>query len=480
MLSAQQAREVRIRAARESSACMAGYVLRDNKKGIPISLTSFQKHWHNLCNIKDRLILWSAVGCGKSENISIARVLWEIGRNPNIRIAIISATGSGSRRLMTSIAKYIELSDEYHDVFPDIRPGSTWNSDQLTVERQSYSKDPTVQAFGVHHGSVLGARIDLFILDDILCEENTWSPYMRIRTWDWIQSTVVGRLDADSRIIAIGNVWTKDDSLHMFAAMGWHSERFSLINDDGSALWPEKFPLDVLEKIKARDLIPAEFARQFLCIPRSNGDSICKEEWIKRAIDRGDQRMLAEYFQYLPTGYKTYTGVDLAVQRGDGHDWTVLLTIAIWPDGSREIVALERGKWRGPDIVNRIKDAHERFHSICIVENNAAQDFICQFVSSSSAVPVIPFCTGAQKANPEFGVESLFAEMANSKWIFPSSNGRVLSSLEPLVKELSEYSGAKHTGDTVMAMWFAREGARLGAIPDPTRKWSSFDPTRHL
>ena len=156
----------------------------------------------------------------------------------------------------------------------------------------------------------------------------------------------------------------------------------------------------------------------------------------------------------------TYTGVDLAVQVHSSADETALVTIAIYPDDTRHILEIDAGRWDGPSIIDKLISAHDRFDSTLVVENNAAQDWILQFVQQKRAVPIIPFTTGRNKANPEFGIESLFSELAAGKWLIPNKNGRMDPQVDELVRELMLYSPKDHTGDRLMAMWFAREGAR--------------------
>ncbi len=93
-----------------------------------------------------------------------------------------------------------------------------------------------------------------------------------------------------------------------------------------------------------------------------------------------------------------------------------------------------------------------------------SQDFILQFLRSSSAIPVKPFTTGRNKVHPEFGVESIAAEMAAGKWVIPNRDGRMHSEVEALVNEMLYYDPKSHTGDRLMALWFAREAARQGNI----------------
>lgn len=166
----------------------------------------------------------------------------------------------------------------------------------------------------------------------------------------------------------------------------------------------------------------------------------------------------------IPPGCAVYTGVDLAIQQHSGADLTVFFTILVHPDGTREVLNIESGRLAGPEIVQKIQQIHHRYQGIVYVENNAAQDFIVQFTRYGSAVPVKPFTTGRNKAHPEFGVEGLAAEMAAGKWIIPSGGGRLHPEVDAWINELLYYDPRSHTGDRLMASWFAREAARAGTI----------------
>ena len=152
----------------------------------------------------------------------------------------------------------------------------------------------------------------------------------------------------------------------------------------------------------------------------------------------------------------------LAVQRKDASDLTCLFTIAVDAYGNRHVLNVESGKWSGPVIVQKINQAHVRYQSIVWVENNAAQDFIIQFATAGSAVPIRAFTTGRNKAHPEFGVEGIATEMCNGKWVIPNHDGVMHHEVQAWVDEMLYYDPAAHTGDRLMASWFAREGARQG------------------
>lgn len=438
-------------------------VMKDEATGLPLRQAKLHETWHSLVDKHERLLLWSAIEHGKTTQLSVARALWEVGRDPTTRIAIVSNTHGQAEKIVRSIGRYIEQSADLKRVFPDLQPGDQWTSTKLTVRRPFVSKDPTIQAFGVH-GNVLGARLDRLILDDILDYENTKTPKQRQDLWDWYHSTLEGRLTSRGKVSVIGTAYHPDDLLHRFArAPGWKAFRYPVLNDDGSPRWPERWPLKRVIDKKER-LGPLEFSRQMMCVARDDSEARFKREWLDRCLGRGEGRSMAFGLSMLPPGVKTYTGVDLAVQQHSAADLTVLFTIAVHPNGDREVLCVESGRWAGPDIVSRIIDHHRRFFSLCVVENNAAQDFIVQFARGAFAVPIRPFTTGRNKAHPEFGVESIAAEMAGGKWIIPNAQGRCAPEVDAWLSEMLYYDPLGHTGDRLMASWFAREGARLGDL----------------
>lgn len=306
-----------------------------------------------------------------TQQLAIARVLWELGHNPNIRVVIISNTSGQATKTTMTIAKYIERSPEYHRVFPGVRRDKTmpWNQGALYIERDTKAKDPSVQVCGVH-SNILGSRIDLLIIDDILDYELSVSPHQREGLRSWFKATMEGRMTRKGRMICVGTAWNKDDLMHEFAARSdWYAVRYSVLNDDGTATWPDRWPAERIAE-KRISLGPVEYNRQLLCVARSDEESRFKREWVDKCLELGDGRKPTHALESVPGGYQTITGVDLSVG-GKGGDLTCLFTIIIHPDETREVLEVQSGRWGGPEIVNRIIDTHYRFHSIVIVENNA-------------------------------------------------------------------------------------------------------------
>lgn len=435
--------------------------MKDERTGQPVTQARHHRAWQDLADEHDRLLLWAHIESGKTQQLSIARTLFELGKDPNLRTLILSNTKEQARKVARVIRHYIETSSELHDVFPQLQPGEPWGEYAFSVKRSTHAKDPSVQTAGVH-GNVLGSRLDRTIFDDILDYENTQTEDQRKGLIDWVLSTVMGRQVDGARMRVIGTAFHPQDFLHWCARQpGWAAFKYPIVDELGHPRWPEQWPLERIAR-RVKELGPIEAQRQLMCEARDDASARFKRDWIQIALQNGDGTSLASALQILPRGYKTYTGVDLAVQQKDTGDLTVLFTIAVDPTGNRHVLNIESGRWSGPEIVARIRDAHVRYQSIVIVENNAAQDFIRQFTLAGAAIPILPFTTGRNKAHPEFGVESLAAEMAGGKWHIPNRGGQMHPEVAAWVDEMLFYNPAAHTGDRLMASWFAREGARLG------------------
>jgi hypothetical protein len=449
------------RAAREDASDFCEFVLRDEKTGRPIEQQDLHRAWHRALDESARAVIHSSVETGKTAQLSVGRMLWELGRDSSLRGAIAANTYTQSVKIVRAIATYVEKSAELHEVFPELLKGEPWSANAITVRRKITSKDPSLQSVGVH-GAILGARIDRLAMDDILDFENTGSARMRLDLWDWFYATLLGRLTEHARAWCVGTAFHPDDLLFKLVRPPsiWTHHLFPILDARGASSWPGRWST---ERIAAKrvELGEMEFARQMMCRARSDEEARFKQEWIDRCLARGAGIPMVSKIDIMPQGAATFTGVDIGVRTHEGSDLTVLFTLLLWPSLDRQVLWVESGRWSGPEIVRRVVEAHQRYGSIIYVENAAAQEFIVQFAREHGNVPVRGFVTGRNKAHPEFGVEGLAVELQNAQWAIPSINGAPASQeVAAWIDELLFYDPREHTGDRLMASWFAREGAR--------------------
>lgn len=403
--------------------------------------------------------------------------------------------------------------------------GEKWTDSQITVRRPYGVKDPTLVAVGID-GGLPGSRLDWILVDDLLNLGNTRTQDGRDHAFTFIDSSVLSRLEADGQIFVNNSAWHPDDVLHRLEKLGWATLRMGVtgdiyIRDDAETIAKNKiFDSDLIEDWPGGDLafgsrvkitdaamrayqqivynrfgltpspepmlwnphptipsvsflkrkhpIAAEFNRLYMSQTRDDGSAMCKEEWIELCKRAGRERGYFKLPRAVTNPNNVFTGVDLAFSKKDGSDDVAIFTFEVLPPGNhRLIVDIKVGKMSGPEIRNEIIRQHHAYGGVFRVENNAAQDLLLQFMRESNVdVPIRPHTTGANKAREDFGVPSMFSEFANGMWIIPNAmNGLCEPEVQRFINECLYYNPSKHTGDILMAAWFAREqGREFGMI----------------
>jgi len=476
-----------LRVARQNCPTFCELVLRDEETGSYIRMKDFQAAWHHAIDRYRNVVIWAFPESGKTQQLAIARILWLLGRDQRRRYAVLSATQSQAKKIIRTAQQHIVENAVLHQVFPDLRRGTLWTDVSLEVERPSGIKDPSLQAYSPEGGTIQGARLDGLVIDDVLTENNTRTNYQRDKIEEWIRASAFPRLAKGAWVAFLTNAWHPKDMAHNLERQGWHAMRFPVVDGQGKLAWPERWPLDRIENVRTQVLGPVEFTRQMLCQPRDESTARFQRAWIEKCLALGegfetyqslqdiaerDPEMASEMQLTdllletggMPAGFMTITGVDLAISARPGSDKTAIFTILLWPSGMRHVLEVQSGRWSGPEIIDRVISVHERYRSTVVVENNAAQDFIIQWVRERApGLRVRAFTTGRNKLSPEYGVESLAAELAAGRWVIPCAPGtkRTSRAITEWIDDMLSYDPQGHTGDRLMAAWIAREAARM-------------------
>lgn len=489
------AHEHNIREAIEDSCSFVEFALPDEETQLPVEAAELHREWHAHINTHSRANILAPVEHGKTSQIAIGYPLWKLGNNPNLRIALISNTSTQAEKLLAAIRGHIERNRLLHEVFPTLKPSTqqeaVWGQTAITVERTGIIRDPSIQALGVG-GAIVGARLDLIILDDVLDFENTRTAEQCQKLIEWFETSVLTRVTARGQIIVIGTPWNPLDFLaHLQKLKGWASKVYCAVsNPDDSPLmwkpiWPQRWTAArLIERFNTTQ--PLTFYRKYFCRIRDDQSSRFRIEWIDGSKKLGRGRTLLERQPRVwPSGrlLPCFTGVDLGMSPRKkknanvdlGHGLTVIFTLAVDERARRIPVQIESGRWTSPEILSRLQSTYQRFHSQISVENNGAQEFLVQWAQTRS-IPVLPFTTGSNKTDETYGVESLAVELRSGLWLIPS--GEDGESLDEETKawtgEMLAYTPHGHTGDRLMASWFAREGAR-SLITDITARIQTQD-----
>lgn len=407
-----------------------------------------------------------------SNQVAIGHLLWRIGKDPNASFGIMCNSERMAAKILRSIKAYIMESLELRDVFPHLKPGDQWSESAISVERDTFRKDPTVQAISLR-GKFVGARLDGLVMDDVDNVDTTLNQSARDDTERRVRTQAISRLGDVGWAVAIGNVWHEGDLMHRLAKTGWKELRFPVMNEvTGESNDPERFPLERIYAIRDEDQGPIEFQRLYMLKARIDGEQRFRKEWVELALQKGKQQvLLTEGLPKIPSGCRTITGVDLGVKKKASSDPSAITTILEIPqDGPGQceyiLLNIQKGRWNAQEIMDKVREEQRLFASKVYVESNGAQDFLIQLMNLKGGAPIAiePFNTGRNKYDPMYGVESIAGEMAMGKWTIPSWDGTLESAedeVRALAEEMLAYTPGNHTGDVLMSLWIAREGARL-------------------
>jgi len=442
------------------------------------TVADFQWEWQSICMAYDTANIVAPIGHGKSEQITFALSAHELGCDPNLRLVIASNVAELSIRRVRALRMLIDENDDYRRVFPNVRPGVLWTDRAWTIRRTNEADpNPTCQGVGLN-GAILGARTDRLTCDDMDDLESTWTAASREKAQTWVRTNLLSRLGRTAKARSIQTAWHPEDMSQMFRSMGWPTFRYRLRKPNGAYLWASQWDAAREDKMR-RELGETAAARMLDSIPRTGELSRCKEEWVHAALKNGARTVMYDSVR-ADNGCYIVVGVDLAVGRGENNDKAAFATVLCDERGNRHLINLESGRWSGPDLLMRIKQHARRYPGArIVVENNAAQDYLRQFASDEVA-GIIPYTTGRTKADPTFGIESIFTEFHAGKWHIPCDGvgpGLPLSyeahdEVKALVSQCFDYSPGSHTGDSLMAVFLAREGIVRGAgIVENVRLW---------
>ena len=476
--------------------------------GVRARQDEVHREWQRIWSNHRRAVILAPIGHGKSTQL-VWRILWELGRNPNLQIALISATQGHPKNLLGAIKQEIEENPRVRQVFPNLRKAKgareLWSSTEILIQRPSRDPNPSIKCFGLH-GKILGSRAHIIVLDDICNMENTISELQREKAKEWVRGEVIGRLKPKSRVWAIGHIWHEHDTLQVLRRIqGWSYFRYEAwvpkgtieaaaaarAANDANPANDAKYPIaeattealsdqpgeveplapgvmddaalaekieelgPIFELMMLRNQLPAETEGRF------------RRSWFDDCLKLG--KGLSFCSTWDPRNGPTYTGVDLGHRKKPGADLTVLFTVAVLPSGHRQVIDIRSGRWKAPEILDQIRDVYRRYGSIVAVENNSAQNYLLDFAAELDTLPIREHETGpVNKYDQAHGVESLGLELRQQRWILPCTDesDRERGPLIPppemaaAIKGAMGYDPTRHVSDHLMAWWICREAIR--------------------
>jgi hypothetical protein len=323
-------------------------------------------------------------------------------------------------------------------------------------------------------GAILGARVDVLILDDILTPQNTATDYLQDKLWDIINASFFSRLTESARVIAVGVKWRKNDVLHRLVdRLGFAHFSYPVIDKDGNPLWKERWTPQRLAEVRSR-ISEKEWKRQYLLELTEDTERVFTEFIIQTALSRGSHISVANVssddFSHM------IAGIDLAGVQG-GPSLTAVHLMGLKDERCVSLDAWA-GKWTAKELLTLLQSLAQRFPSLVLaVENNATQSLVADFIHDSLPfTAVIPVFTGSRVYGQTGEISKAAFAMQAGKWVI----AKPTPGLQRFIEDLAITEEDKHMPDTVSAAITAWRVAQTVTVTDmqPPAIEASNDHTR--
>lgn len=286
-------------------------------------------------------------GGGKTQLLGVVYPLWLCLFKPGTQILFTASELKQATKILDEVKEYIEGNEYLNDLMPP-NP-STWRQTELKMTNGSriFCKAFTIHIKGIH-------------VDYVFCDE----------IQDCLDRDIFNKAIAPTvnnkkgKICCVGTPDNPGDLLEeLFHRAEYHHLTIPVVLKPGVSVWPEKFPMDEIEKIRKRDG-ETSFQTQYMMNPNVETEgAIYPADWINNCIDynmRFSDRKLNEQGICV-------IGADFAVSKGakaDFDSYVVLEKVA----GKSVLLWGERHKGLPKDAkIQRLLDLYERYKPIRMV-----------------------------------------------------------------------------------------------------------------
>lgn len=204
--------------------------------------------------------------------------------------------------------------------------------DKSATDEWSVAGGGVVMARGVGSPPTGVGFRDIVIDDPVRKREDAESATFREKVRDWYADDLMTRLEPGGGVILVMTRWHEDDlgqNVLETDPGAWHVLKLPAIDDAGAALWPERWPVDVLNRTK-RVMVRKDGERSWEALYQQNPTP--REGSLFKVTRLG-------FVDNVPDSLKSAVAFDIAATEGAG-DWTACAQV--WTDGERFYVDVRR------------------------------------------------------------------------------------------------------------------------------------------
>lgn len=333
-----------------------------------------------------RLIITICPRSLKSITASVAFPAFLLGHDPAAKVICVSYS-DGLAVKHSNDFRAVLRSAWYQGLFPGTRISGEKNTETEVMTTKRGGRLSTSVG-----GTLTGRGGNIIILDDPLKPEEAMSDAARMNVLNWIDSTLMTRLNSkrDDAVILVMQRLHEDDPVAKFLQRGgWRHLNLSAIADSdeeiqigpntfhqrkkGDVLDPLREPLEVLDQIK-RDMGTMAFSAQYLQNPIPVEGNMIQRVWLK-------------YYDFLPErrlGDRIVISWDTAMSESELADYSVGTVWLVKKDYCY-LIDVIRGRFDFPSLRRAVFSCRANWpDSVTLIEQKSSGISLLQDLRSNN------------------------------------------------------------------------------------------------
>jgi predicted phage terminase large subunit-like protein len=422
-----------------------------------------------------RLLIAAPRGSAKSTLISLIFPLFKVAfKKPDedMFIVIISESQAQSINFLNRIKYHLNKSTKFKALFGDLGADTArrWTATDIIL-----ANGARIVAVGTGQrvrGFIEGdTRPTLVIVDDFESELNAATPEARMKNRKWVTEAVIPSLADDGQIVMVGTVISEDCFLNWAkTSSAWTVLWFSILDDEGKSIWPDKFPMKRIEAIREEYRSVGNdngFFQEYMNQAQSPDEAPFQPEYLQYTHQYhyqrveghpclvGDMDADGKYQTIIPV--ELYGGVDPASSLSVRADFFVFVTLAKDADDNVYVVDIFREHIAPASQPDKIIELYRRFnHHHVKIETIAYQEALRDHVRRlmrEQNIHIMGLEKGVKpKTRKSERLLSLVPLLASGKFFFRKSD--IMA-----IEEFKAFPKGKHD-DIMDGIWTALQGAK--------------------
>ena len=289
---------------------------------------------------KERLLFMAPRGFAKSRICSVYFPIWLALNEYRKDIFIVSATIAIATEQLRIIRTILENNTRLLNDFGD-QKSDKWTEDEIHLKN-----GVIIRAKGKGF-QIRGFRPDIIICDDLEDEEEVNSKERREKNENWFYRTLLPALQPKQTLLYVGT------NLHQFSLISKLSERpeflvkkWVALQPDGTSLWEERFPAEVLRQKRAENSYA--FEAEYQNNPISLQDQPIKPYMLEGVRAPGDPKAIC-------------LAIDPAISEKTSADERAFCLFCLTGDNSFRELYSESGRWGIEEQIEHILGIFKRF-----------------------------------------------------------------------------------------------------------------------